>query len=274
MRKAEKRGYPRRRRPSDRESSSPTHATRTTPRAASRAPLAAASEPGIAPLSSAAVLAKLAPEYELVLMLDPEAPDERRDEIAVDARRRIEAGATLKQERTWGNRKMAYEIEQRNEADYRFFRFEDGTGRPRRPEPQPEDHRRRPPLPHLQGGPARPGDRPAAAALPCTRRLATVPAAAVRRRDGGYDDRPPRGPEAGQRGGSTAPAAPAAAPEAPAAEAPAAPAEAPSHRQKRRPAAEAPAAEAAPAEAEPSQRRPPKRLKPGCRSTRGARRGA
>ncbi len=61
-------------------------------------------------------------------MLDPEAPDERRDEIAVSARQRIEAGATLKQERTWGLRKMAYEIERRNEADYRFFRFEQGAG--------------------------------------------------------------------------------------------------------------------------------------------------
>lgn len=83
---------------------------------------------GSSPLSSAIALAKPAPEYELILMLDPEAPDERRDEIAVSARQRIEAGATLKQERTWGLRKMAYEIERRNEADYRFFRFEQGAG--------------------------------------------------------------------------------------------------------------------------------------------------
>ena len=61
-------------------------------------------------------------------MLDPEVPDERREEIAVSARRRIEEGATLKQERTWGTRKMSYEIDQRNEADYRFFRFENGKG--------------------------------------------------------------------------------------------------------------------------------------------------
>ena len=61
-------------------------------------------------------------------MLDPEAPDERREEIAVNARQRIENGATLKQERTWGTRKMSYEIQQRNEADYRFFRFAEGAG--------------------------------------------------------------------------------------------------------------------------------------------------
>ena len=63
-------------------------------------------------------------EYELVLMLDPEAPDERRDQIATIARGRIESGGSLKTEKAWGLRKMAYEIQQRNEADYRFFRFE------------------------------------------------------------------------------------------------------------------------------------------------------
>ena len=69
-------------------------------------------------------MAKPAPEYELVLMLDPEVRDDRRDEIAVEARRRIEDAGELKQERSWGLRKMAYEINQRTEADYRFFRFE------------------------------------------------------------------------------------------------------------------------------------------------------
>ena len=63
-------------------------------------------------------------EYELVLMLDPEAPDERRDQIASEARKRIEAGGNLKADSAWGMRKLAYEIEQRTEADYRFFRFE------------------------------------------------------------------------------------------------------------------------------------------------------
>ena len=71
-------------------------------------------------------MAAPAPEYELVLMLDPETPDERRDQIAADARQRIESGGALKQDNTWGMRKMAFEINQRTEADYRFFRFETG----------------------------------------------------------------------------------------------------------------------------------------------------
>ena len=51
-------------------------------------------------------------EYELVLMLDPEAPDERRDQIATDARGRIESSGSLKAEKSWGLRKLAYEIAQ------------------------------------------------------------------------------------------------------------------------------------------------------------------
>ena len=65
-------------------------------------------------------------EYELILMLDPEIPDERREEIASEARKRIESDGSLKHDTSWGMRKLAYEIRQRTEADYRFFRFETG----------------------------------------------------------------------------------------------------------------------------------------------------
>ena len=47
--------------------------------------------------------------------------------MAQQARGQIEAGGTLKQENTWGLRKMAYEINHRTEADYRWFRFEAPT---------------------------------------------------------------------------------------------------------------------------------------------------
>jgi small subunit ribosomal protein S6 len=67
-------------------------------------------------------------EYELVLMLDPDVPDERREEIADETRKRIEAGGTLKNDTSWGMRKLAYEIRQRTEADYRLFRFEGQSG--------------------------------------------------------------------------------------------------------------------------------------------------
>ena len=62
--------------------------------------------------------------YELVLMLDPEAADSDRDRVADDVRKQIEQAGTLERADTWGLRKMAYEIRQRNEADYRYYRFE------------------------------------------------------------------------------------------------------------------------------------------------------
>jgi small subunit ribosomal protein S6 len=63
-------------------------------------------------------------EYELVLMLDPQLDAPARDSLAETAKGQIEAGGSLKQENTWGLRKMAYEINKRTEADYRWYRFE------------------------------------------------------------------------------------------------------------------------------------------------------
>ncbi len=62
--------------------------------------------------------------YELVLMLDPEAADADRDRVADDVRKAIEEAGTLDRADSWGVRKMAYEISRRNEADYRYFRFQ------------------------------------------------------------------------------------------------------------------------------------------------------
>ena len=62
--------------------------------------------------------------YELVLMLDPEAADEAREKVAGDVRQAIEGAGTLDRADVWGMRKMAYEIRQRNEADYRYYRFQ------------------------------------------------------------------------------------------------------------------------------------------------------
>jgi small subunit ribosomal protein S6 len=62
--------------------------------------------------------------YELVLMLDPEAADEAREKVAGDVKQAIEGAGTLDRADVWGMRKLAYEIQRRNEADYRFFRFQ------------------------------------------------------------------------------------------------------------------------------------------------------
>jgi small subunit ribosomal protein S6 len=65
-------------------------------------------------------------DYELILMLDPQAGDEQREKIASDAKSRLESKGEIKHEANWGMRKMAYEIERRGEADYRVWRFTGG----------------------------------------------------------------------------------------------------------------------------------------------------
>jgi small subunit ribosomal protein S6 len=62
-------------------------------------------------------------EYELVLMLDAGLDEGTREKLASDTRTLIESGGELKHADNWGVRKMAYEIDQRTEADYRFYRF-------------------------------------------------------------------------------------------------------------------------------------------------------
>ena len=57
-------------------------------------------------------------------MLDPQLDAPARDALAQDARGQIEAKGDLKHENSWGLRKMAYEINHRTEADYRWMRFE------------------------------------------------------------------------------------------------------------------------------------------------------
>ncbi len=65
-------------------------------------------------------------DYELILMLDPEAADDAREKVAADAKAKLEAKGEIKNEANWGMRKMAYEIDRRGEADYRVWRFTGG----------------------------------------------------------------------------------------------------------------------------------------------------
>jgi small subunit ribosomal protein S6 len=66
-------------------------------------------------------------EYELVLMLDPQLDAPAREGLLGDAKGQIEASGSLKHENDWGLRKMAFEINKRTEADYRWLRFEAPT---------------------------------------------------------------------------------------------------------------------------------------------------
>jgi small subunit ribosomal protein S6 len=62
--------------------------------------------------------------YDLVILLDPNAPEERQAEILRDVKALIESGGTLVSEHDWGVRRMAYEIDHRPEAAYHVLQFE------------------------------------------------------------------------------------------------------------------------------------------------------
>ena len=63
--------------------------------------------------------------YEIMLMLDPELPEERQNEILARARELIEQrGGSWVGHEPWGRRKLAYEIQHKGEATYHVFHFD------------------------------------------------------------------------------------------------------------------------------------------------------
>ena len=65
------------------------------------------------------------PNYDLMVLLDPEAPEERRAQLIEQIKGQIESGdAALKGDADWGMRRLAYEIDHRTEAQYHLFQFE------------------------------------------------------------------------------------------------------------------------------------------------------
>jgi small subunit ribosomal protein S6 len=62
--------------------------------------------------------------YDLMLMLDPNAPEERQREVLANVESMIGAGGTLVGHHDWGVRRISFEIEHRPEAAYHLFQFE------------------------------------------------------------------------------------------------------------------------------------------------------
>ena len=62
--------------------------------------------------------------YEILLMLDPELPDERQNEIVSRTRELIErSGGTWDAHDVWGRRKLAYEIDHKTDGAYHLLTF-------------------------------------------------------------------------------------------------------------------------------------------------------
>jgi small subunit ribosomal protein S6 len=149
-------------------------------------------------------------EYEILLMLDPEAPTERHDEVIARTRELVEkTGGSWVGHDPWGRRRLAYPIEKKEEGVYHLLSFDSSAATlveaervlkitdivmrhlaTRRGKPQPASQRR-------EGGPSR-----------------------------SFESAPPPGDSAGgaeEYAASPEPAAEAAAPPGPAAEAAAPP---------------------------------------------------
>jgi len=63
--------------------------------------------------------------YEILLMLDPELPEERQAEVVARTRELVErGGGSWANEDIWGRRKLAYEIDHKPEGVYRLLSFE------------------------------------------------------------------------------------------------------------------------------------------------------
>jgi small subunit ribosomal protein S6 len=64
-------------------------------------------------------------QYEILLMLDPETPEERHEEIIARTRAAIEqGGGTWLSHDPWGRRRLAYEIDHKTDGVYHLLQFD------------------------------------------------------------------------------------------------------------------------------------------------------
>jgi small subunit ribosomal protein S6 len=63
-------------------------------------------------------------DYEILLMLDPDAPEDRHEEILARTRELVEkGGGSFEDHEAWGRRRLAYEIDHRSEGVYHLLTF-------------------------------------------------------------------------------------------------------------------------------------------------------
>ena len=61
--------------------------------------------------------------YDLMLLIDPNAPEERRTAAVSEAESLLNSSGEIVESHDWGQRRMAYEIDHRPEAEYRLYQF-------------------------------------------------------------------------------------------------------------------------------------------------------
>ena len=63
-------------------------------------------------------------DYEILLLLDPDLPDEGQEQVVQRTRDLIEkGGGTVERHDVWGRRKLAYEIAKKADGSYHLLTF-------------------------------------------------------------------------------------------------------------------------------------------------------
>ena len=62
--------------------------------------------------------------YDLMLLIDSSAPEDRQKAIVGEVEGLLNSGGTIAGSYDWGSRKIAFEIDHRPEATYQLFQFE------------------------------------------------------------------------------------------------------------------------------------------------------
>jgi small subunit ribosomal protein S6 len=83
--------------------------------------------PPAEPPRAAIVPRSMARLYDLMLLLDPNAPEDRRNAAIAEVESAIGSGGELIGSHDWGTRKMAFEIDHRPEAEYHLYQFSGGN---------------------------------------------------------------------------------------------------------------------------------------------------
>jgi len=69
-------------------------------------------------------MAAPAPTYDLMLMLDPKAPEADRSKVRSEAKALIERDGSMVADHDYGDRALAYEIDHEKRAEYELIQFQ------------------------------------------------------------------------------------------------------------------------------------------------------
>ena len=78
----------------------------------------------LTPCYRRAAMAAPAPTYDLMLILDPKAPEADRSKVRSDARALIERDGSVVADHDYGDRALAYEIDHEKRAEYELIQFQ------------------------------------------------------------------------------------------------------------------------------------------------------